>query len=188
METARLLLRQWREEDCAPYAELNADAEVMKYFPATLSAADSNSHMQRLSTAVAERGWGLWAIELKATNEFIGFTGLNIPFFTELPFYPCTEVGWRLAKKHWGKGYATEAAGASLKFAFESLNLDAVVAFTPVPNLASAAVMRRLGMTDTGQNFLHPAIPAGNHLREHLLYKITRAEWKQTRMIGVKVC
>src|SRR5687768_2969373 len=112
METTRLSLRQWREEDGAPFAQVNADAGVMKYFPATLSAVESNSHMQRLSAAITERGWGLWAVELKASNEFIGFTGLNIPFFTDLPFCPCIEIGWRLAKKHWRKGYATEAAQA----------------------------------------------------------------------------
>ncbi|MES2626454.1 MAG: GNAT family N-acetyltransferase, partial [Pseudomonadota bacterium] len=174
LETSRLLLRQWRDTDAEPFAQLNADSAVMEFFPATLSAAESNLHMQRLRDAITERGWGLWAVELKTTNEFMGFTGLNIPFFSELPFYPCTEIGWRLAKKFWGNGYATEAAKASLEFAFAKLELDEVVAFTPVLNLRSAAVMQRLGMEDTKKNFLHPAIPTTNKLREHFLYRITR--------------
>lgn len=182
METPRLLLRQWRAADSTPFAQLNADPEVMKFFPATLSAAESAAHMQRLRTAIAERGWGLWAVELKDTKKFIGFTGLNIPFFTELPFYPCTEIGWRLGKAYWGKGYATEAAQASLEFAFANLALDEVVAFTPIPNLRSARVMQRLGMTDTRQNFFHPAIPADHKLREHLLYKITREQWRSAQL------
>jgi RimJ/RimL family protein N-acetyltransferase len=179
IETARLLLRQWRADDSNPFAALNADADVMQFFPARLSELDSNAHMQRISAAIDERGWGLWAVELKATKEFAGFTGLNIPFFPDLPFYPCTEIGWRLARQFWGQGYATEAAQASLKFAFKNLGLEEVVAFTPVLNLRSSKVMQRLGMINTEQNFLHPAIPVGHNLREHLLYKITRAEWEQ---------
>ena len=181
LETKRLQLRQWCAADTRPFAAMNADPVVMKFFPTVLSAEESNSHVQRLSTAIAERGWGLWAIELKETREFIGFTGLNIPFFSALPFYPCTEIGWRLGTKYWGRGYATEAAEVALQFAFENLALPEVVAFTPVANLRSAAVMQRLGMRDTGQNFLHPAIPSGHQLQEHLLYKITRSTWIQGR-------
>ena len=182
IETKRLILRQWLETDAAAFAQLNADPQVMEFFPATLTQAESNAHLHRLTTAITERGWGLWAVEVKEAREFIGFTGLNIPFFPELPFCPCTEVGWRLAPKFWGKGYATEAAQASLKFAFDDLGLDEVVAFTPILNVRSAAVMQRLGMVDTRNNFLHPAIPAGNKLQEHLLYRITRSEWTHARL------
>lgn len=181
IETARLILRQWAVSDDRPFSEMNADPEVMRFFPATLNPSESHAFMEKLRAGITNRGWGLWAVELKATQEFIGFTGLNIPFFAELPFYPCTEIGWRLARKFRDKGYATEAAQASLEFAFASLALDEVVAFTPVLNLRSAAVMQRLGMADSGNNFLHPAIPAGNKLQEHLLYRITRSEWQRVR-------
>ncbi len=181
METSLLLLRQWRDEDSAPFARLNADPEVMKFFPAPLSSAASDEQMQRLRAGIDDRGWGLWAVELKDTRQFIGFTGLNIPFHAELPFNPCTEIGWRIAKPFWGKGYATEAAHASLWFAFEKLVLDEVVAFTAVLNLPSARVMQRIGMIDTGQNFLHPAVPADHKLQEHLLYKITRSQWQNNQ-------
>ncbi len=180
MQTKRLKLRQWIAADMKPFAEMNADSAVMKYFPATLTELESNALFDRIVSRISDNGWGLWALELIDTHEFIGFTGLNRPYF-ELPFCPCVEIGWRLARNHWGKGYATEAANKALEFAFEDLALHEVVAFTPVTNFASQAVMKRIHMTDTTQNFLHPAIPSGNQLQEHLLFKITAPEWKHFR-------
>ena len=180
MQTTRLKLRQWIPTDMKPFADMNADSEVMKYFPATLNELESNALFERIVSRIAENGWGLWALELADTHEFIGFTGLNKPWF-DLPFCPCVEIGWRLMRKHWGKGYATEAANKALEFAFENLSLDEVVAFTPVANFASQAVMKRIHMNDTRENFLHPAIPSGNSLQEHLLFRITAPEWKHSR-------
>lgn len=178
MQTVRLKLRQWTTADMKPFAELNADTAVMKYFPATLTESESNSLFRTITSRIADNGWGLWAIELLETEEFIGFTGLNKPYF-EFPFNPCIEIGWRLGRNHWGKGYATEAANKALEFAFENLSLNEVVAFTPVLNIASQAVMKRIHMVDTGHNFLHPAIPPGNRLKEHVLFKITKPEWSE---------
>ena len=174
LRTARLLLRPFRDGDLAPFAELNADPEVMEFFPATLGRADSDAFAARVRRRTEEDGWGLWAVEITATGEFAGFTGLARPAFTA-PFTPAVEVGWRLARRHWGHGYATEAATAALAFAYETLGLDEVVSFTAVTNLRSRAVMERLGMThDPGDDFDHPALPPGHPLRRHVLYRAAR--------------
>ncbi|MDC0598297.1 GNAT family N-acetyltransferase [Gammaproteobacteria bacterium] len=176
IETARLKLRQWLPSDKIPFARLNSNPEVMKFFPQTLSQTESDAFIQKVSASIAENGWGFWAVEIKATNEFIGFVGLNQPS-ADLPFNPCIEIGWRLAQEYWGNGYATEAAQAALNFAFKTLPLEEVLAFTPVSNQASKAVMHRINMTDTAQNFLHPSLPKGHALQEHVLFKITRSVW-----------
>lgn len=173
LETNRLKLRAWKAEDYSLFANLNADSVVMEYFPATLSAEESNRMADRINERMTARGWGLWATELKSTNEFIGFVGLNVPSGT-LPFSPCVEIGWRLDRKFWGIGYATEAAMEALRFGFEELELDEIVAFTSTHNYRSRAVMYRLGMQDTGENFFHPDIDRNHPLCEHVLYKITR--------------
>lgn len=178
IETERLTLRQWKASDRKPFAELNADPEVMEYFPSTVSESESHQFIQRVTAKIEESGWGFWAVELKDSNDYIGFVGLSNPA-SKLPFTPCTEIGWRLAKRYWGKGYATEAAQAALKFAFENLSIDEVVSFTSVQNKRSQAVMKNINMTDTCQNFMHPSIPVGNELQEHVLFKITRAEWEK---------
>lgn len=178
-ETARLKLRQWRDNDYTDFSELNADPAVMEHFPSTLSKTKSDEIANKIQSLITRRGWGFWAVEEKKTNSFIGFVGLHQPI-KELPFSPCVEVGWRLAKQFWGKGYATEAAEAALKIAFERLELDKIYSFTSVGNLRSRAVMERLHMINTNQNFEHPEIPAGNPLREHVLYSLTKDQWKQS--------
>lgn len=126
-----------------------------------------------METIISNQGWGFWAVELKSTNSFIGFVGLH-QADVELPFSPCVEIGWRLSKKYWNNGYATEAGRAALKFAFEILKLNQVVSFTSLKNKRSQAVMQRLNMINTNQNFEHPKLPIGHQLREHVLYKITK--------------
>lgn len=175
-QTARLKLRQWKKQDLPVFAAINADPEVMEFYPATLGTSESNNFADRVQSLIASRGWGFWAVELQTSGEFIGFVGLHKPHH-DLPFTPCVEIGWRLAKNCWGKGYATEAAMAALEVAFHQLDLDEVVSFTSVLNTKSAAVMQRLGMTNTGKNFKHPAVPQDHKLQEHVLYKITREEW-----------
>jgi RimJ/RimL family protein N-acetyltransferase len=170
-KTARLQLRQWQERDRDPFAALCADPKVMEYFPATLDRSTSDAMVDRCQALIADRGWGLWAVELQATQEFIGFVGLHMPQ-VELPFSPCVEVGWRLAAAHWGKGYATEAAQAALQVGFEVLELDEIVSFTAMGNVRSQAVMKRLGMTFSG-TFEHPTLPVGHELRQHCLYRLT---------------
>lgn len=172
LDTERLRLRQWRASDRAPFAELNADPRVMEFFPARLDRQASDALAQRIETKIAARWWGLWAAELRATGEFIGFIGLQPPI-AQLPCSPCVEVGWRLAQRYWGKGLATEGARAALAFGFEKLGLDEIVSFTVPANRRSRAVMERLGMQeDKAGAFEHPAIAPGSPLRLHCLYRL----------------
>lgn len=174
LRTERLLLRPWRESDREPYAALNADPEVMRHFPSTLTRAESDASVDRIVDGFARRGWGLWAVEVDGGAPFVGFVGLDEPAW-EAHFTPCVEVGWRLARAHWGKGYATEAARAAVAFGFDVLGLDEIVSFTVPANSASRAVMERLGMThDEPGDFDHPRLPEGHPLRRHVLYRLLR--------------
>ena len=148
LRTGRLLLRGWNDDDRAPFAEMNADPEVMEHFPSRLTRAESDGFVDRIEQHFADRGFGLWAVE--ADGAFVGFTGLAVPRY-HAPWMderqqPVVEVGWRLCRSAWGRGYATEAAGAALRFAFDDLGRDEVVSFTVVGNVRSRAVMERLGM------------------------------------------
>ena len=180
IETERLYLRQWQASDFAIFAEMNADPEVMKYFPKLLSATMSDVIANKCQQLIKDNGWGFWAVSLKdcskKSHAFIGFVGLN-QTHADMSFVPCIEIAWRLRKEFWGQGYATEAARASLNFAFTELVLDEVVAFTAVINQRSQLIMERIGMTDTQDNFYHPALNANHPLAEHVLYKITRQQW-----------
>jgi RimJ/RimL family protein N-acetyltransferase len=178
-ETERLLLRQWREMDFLPFAEMNADSRVMAYFPSTLNEVVSNEMANKCKTLIASRGWGFWATELKATKEFIGFVGLHIPSL-ELPISPCVEIGWRLAFDFWGKGLASEAATGALKIGFGKLSFSEIVAFTSLGNRRSRAVMERIGMIETGRQFEHPSVPDDSPHRRHCLYNMTRKGWSNT--------
>ncbi len=181
LHTERLLLRTWRNEDLQPFAEMVADAEVMRYFPATQSTAEAAALMARVRAHFAEHGFGLWALERKDTGAFIGFTGLGLVGF-DAPFCrshgPTIEIGWRLARGSWRQGFASEAARASLACAFERLQLPEVVAFTVPANRASRGVMERIGMQrDPADDFKHPNLPAAHRLSAHVLYRISRAHW-----------
>lgn len=174
-DTDRLRLRQWRAADREPFARLNADPRVMEFFPEPLSRAESDAVADRCAQGIEERGWGFWVVEERASAISIGFTGLSVPR-PDLPCSPCVEIGWRLARACWGKGYATEAARGALRVGFERLALPEIVAFTAAPNLPSEAVMKRLGMAADG-TFEHPAIAVGHPLRLHKLYRLTRGAW-----------
>ncbi|MEP7138776.1 MAG: GNAT family N-acetyltransferase [Caldimonas sp.] len=176
LQTERLHLRPWRDDDIEPFAAMNADPQVMAYFASTQSREASAAAVARWRARMDERGWGLWAAELRRTGEFIGFIGLESPA-PALPCSPCVEVGWRLAAAHWGRGYATEGAKAALGIGFERLGLDEIVSFTAVGNRRSRAVMERLGMTETDPTFMHPALPVDSAVREHCLYRLSRARW-----------
>jgi len=180
-QTARLQLRQWRDADKAPFAALNADPEVMKFFPSTLDRAASDAAAERYRAQIAAHGWGFWAVERKDGGEFIGFVGLN-PVPPELPFSaaePRVEIGWRLARAHWGRGYATEAARAALAVGFEQLGLEEIVSFTAESNHRSRAVMERLGMREDVQTFEHPRVAEDSPLRRHCLYRICRDRFSE---------
>jgi RimJ/RimL family protein N-acetyltransferase len=172
-ETERLKLRQWRSSDREPFAALNADPQVMEFFPTPLDRVASDALFDRCQSGIAERGWGLWAAEIKETSQFIGFVGLNIPTY-DLPFAPCVEIGWRLAVPFWGKGLATEAAISALQVGFESIGLTEIVSFTTIKNARSRAVMKRLGMQETDTIFQHPLVPVDSNLGKHCLYVLSR--------------
>ncbi|GGL01844.1 N-acetyltransferase [Sphaerisporangium melleum] len=185
LETGRLLLRRWTPADLAPFAELNADPGVMEHFPALLTREQSDALAERCVAGLERYGFGLWAVEVKASGEFIGFTGLAVPNF-EAHFTPAVEVGWRLRRLAWGHGYATEAATASLDHAFGPAGLGEVVSLTATTNLRSAAVMRRLGMTrDPADDFDHPVLPEGSPLRRHVLYRLDAATWRARRHTAI---
>jgi ribosomal-protein-alanine N-acetyltransferase len=172
MPTERLVLRGWHDSDREPFAVLNADPVVMEYYPATLTAAQSDALVDRIEQAFDEHGWGLWAVEVLDTGTFIGYVGLAQAAF-EAPFTPAVEIGWRLAATHWGYGYATEAARAALDYAFTELTLDEIVSFTAASNVRSQRVMQKLGMTrDPTGDFEHPNVPDGHRLRSHVLYRL----------------
>ncbi|WP_225984605.1 GNAT family N-acetyltransferase [Noviherbaspirillum aerium] len=180
----RLILRQWQRRDLEPFAAMNADPQVMEHFPAPLDTQQSNALAGRLCQLIARDGWGFWAVETRSHAEFIGFVGLrNISDTSDamraMPFGSGIEIGWRLAHAHWGKGYATEAAGRALRFGFEELALPEIVSFTALPNLPSQAVMRKLGMRRDPRDFDHPGVPEGHALRRHCLYRLARSIWQE---------
>lgn len=179
LESARLLLRQWRDTDLPEFAQMCADARVMRYFPDTLTRLESAAVIGRVRGHFVEHGFGLWALERKDTGQFIGFTGLGAVGF-EAPFTPATEIGWRLSHDHWGLGFASEAAWTCLRCGFGQLGMEQVVAFTAVANLPSEKVMQSIGMMrDADGDFDHPKLP-GHALERHMLYRITREQWQET--------
>ena len=177
IDTPRLRLRPWTPEDYAPFRALNADPQVMRFFPACLSAAESDAFADEIIRRFErQKLFGLWAAEEKNSGEFTGFVGLNIPS-APFDFNPCTEIGWRLAKHFHGKGYATEAANAVLHYAFMQLNMPEIVAFTAKVNLPSERVMVKAGM-QYQRDFQHPSLEQGHPLQAHVLYKITQADYR----------
>lgn len=177
LESDRLRLREWRDEDLAPFAALNADPEVVEFLPRALSRAESDEFAEGIRAHFPDHGFGLWATEEAASGTFIGFVGLAIPHF-DATFMPCVEVGWRLARPFWGMGYATEGARAALRFGFERAGLEEIVSFTVPLNRRSRSVMTKLGMrNDPADDFDHPSLPVGHRLRAHVLYRIARGAW-----------
>ncbi|WP_421722883.1 GNAT family N-acetyltransferase [Bauldia sp.] len=178
IETERLRLRQWRDADRAPFAAMNADRDVMAYFPEPYTRARSDSFVDSQMAHIEAHGWGWFAIETRETGAFCGFAGLSRPGF-QAPFMPAVEIGWRLARPFWGKGYATEGARATIALAFDDLGMESLVSFTTVENRRSRAVMERLGMRrDPSEDFDHPRIPVGHPLARHVLYRLSEKDWR----------
>jgi RimJ/RimL family protein N-acetyltransferase len=172
LQTERLVLRPWRDEDLAPFAALNADPRVREYFPTCLTRVESDASVAKIRAAFDARGYGLWAVEVTGGAPFVGFIGLAEPAFTA-PFTPCVEIGWRLAHAAWGCGYATEGARAALAFAFDRLGLAEIVSMTTPGNARSRHVMEKLGMRrDPADDFDHPNLPPKSPLRRHVLYRV----------------
>lgn len=177
IETDRLVLRRWLPEDRAPFAALNADPAVMRFFPAPLTRPESDALIVRLEDRWRGDGIGFAAAERRADGAFVGMVGLSrVRFAPTAPLDGAVEVGWRLARAHWGEGYATEAARGWLAHGFGAMGLDEIVAFSVPENRASQAVMRRLGMArDPARDFDHPALPPGSRLRRHLVFALRRS-------------
>jgi len=180
IRTERLLLREWRETDKVPYGIVNADADVMEHFPSVLTPLQSEEMVDRMAAGWELRNFGLWAVERSDTGQFIGFVGLSVPGFEVAGVTPCVEVGWRLAKQHWGHGFAPEAATTALQYGFDNVGLpdDEIVSFTTTRNLKSQRVMQKVGLRlDPAREFDHPMTP-GWHGQRHVLYCIDRATWQ----------
>lgn len=170
IETPRLILRDWQEEDLEPFRELNSDEEVMRYFPKTYSAEETDVFYRAIIKEFEEYNYGLYAVEIKESNEFIGFIGFHRATF-EADFTPCIEIGWRLKRDAWGKGYATEGAKACLEYGFNNLNFKEVYSFTAKINKPSQNVMKKIGMHYI-KDFNHPKIDHSSKLCRHVLYVI----------------
>jgi len=170
--TDRLVLRQWVQEDLEPFAKLNADPLVREFFPNILTREQSDRYVEEIADEIEQLGYGVWAVSAPGVADFIGFIGLS-PVDFNAHFTPAVEIGWRLAREFWGKGYATEGANAVLQYGFETLGLDEIVSFTAEGNLRSRKVMEKIGMHRTPEDdFDHPNVAVGHKLRRHVLYRI----------------
>jgi RimJ/RimL family protein N-acetyltransferase len=176
LATERLILRQWREADRAPFATMNADPAVMEFMPSRLTREQSDAMVDRFSAMLEAEDLSFYAVEERVSGDFVGAVGL-FPV-GQLPFAPAVEIGWRLRAESWGTGYASEAARAALAHGFGPLKLDEIVAYTAAINLRSQRVMERIGMTrDVTGDFAHPSLPEGSALRPHVLYRLRRGDW-----------
>lgn len=169
-QSARLGFRNWNDADLPPFAKMNADVEVMRYFPSTRSVEESKEFLDKFKAHFEQYCYCFYAVDELANGKFIGFVGLNNPQFPA-DFMPCVEIGWRLQKEFWNKGYATEAAKKCLDYAFNELNLDEIVSFTSILNVPSEKVMKKIGMHKV-KHFLHSKVASGHALEEHVLYSI----------------
>lgn len=182
LETTRLKLRTFTLDDVDAMHAINSDPLVMQYFPSIPSYEETRQLIHNMIEKQKRDGYSLYAVELKENHELIGLVGLLHRSKEELEtsFAPCTEIGWRIASKHWNKGYATEAAHAVLNYAFEKLALNEVVSFTAAPNIPSQRVMQKIGLEhDKTNDFAHPKLAKDNWLSEHLLYRATKDSWQR---------
>lgn len=169
--TSRLGFRPWHPADLLPFAAMNQDPEVMRYFPKLVDPEQTRDSVQRQIDQQRDHGFCFWATDLLATAAFIGFIGINQPRF-KASFTPCFEIGWRLMPEYWGKGLATEGAKACVSYARHTLEIPELYSFTPLSNKPSERVMQKIGMHKLG-TFRHPLIPLAHDLSEHVLYRIT---------------
>jgi RimJ/RimL family protein N-acetyltransferase len=180
LRTSRLLLREWRDGDLAPFAAMNADPAVAAFLSAPLTRRESDAFVGRIIDHWRSDDYALWAVERLADGVFIGFCGLSVPSWAP---ESTPEIGWRLARHAWGHGYATEAAHEVVRFAFEYLELEALVSYTTVSNIRSRRVMEKLGMARCDPaapfDFLHPRLAADHPLRPHVTYRLARGAWEE---------
>ncbi len=174
-ETEHLGFRRWNEDDKIPFAKMNANKNVMKFFPEILSKEQSDELVDKINNNFNEYGFGLWAVEKKETQQFIGFIGFSMATFKSF-FTPCIEIGWRLDNKHWNKGYATEGAKVCLEYGFNNLGIDRIYSFTAQLNIPSINVMKKLGLRKVG-TFEHPRVKNDDPLKLHVLYKLDKTSY-----------
>ncbi len=175
LRTERLLLRQWKASDLAAFAAMGADPLVMRYFERLRTPDESEISAMRIAAQIERDGFGLWALELPGKADFIGF---------KVAFAPAVEVGWRLAVRYWGQGFATEAAEAALRHGFVTVGLGEIVAMTVPANTPSRRVMERLGMRrDPADDFLHPLVSKGHAMQPHVLYRLGKQAWQERQRV-----
>ncbi len=174
IKTNRLGLRNWKDSDIKNATLMNANKDVMEFFPNTWSQLETEAFIKRMQQHFTTHGFCYFAVDILDSNEFIGFIGLSHQNY-KTNFTPFVDVGWRLLSKAWGKGYATEGASACLNFAFTSLHLNEIYAIAPALNLKSQKVMQKLGMT-VYTHFIHPKIAVENPLKNCVAYRILKDE------------
>jgi RimJ/RimL family protein N-acetyltransferase len=177
LQTERLVLRRWRASDHVPFARLNGDPHVMRFFARTRTAEESRAEAERFDAAFDWEGFGFWAVAAPGVADFIGFVGC-FPVNPALAFAPGVEAGWRLDRPFWGRGYAPEAARAALADVFGRCEIPEIVADAAVRNRPSQRVMERLGMRrDPAEDFDHPLVPEGHPMRRHVLYRLSAEDF-----------
>ncbi|GAA3734299.1 GNAT family N-acetyltransferase [Salinicoccus jeotgali] len=175
IKTKRLILRDWQDSDIHPFIKMNQDPDVRRYFPSKLSEEDSKNFVREAQKDIEDRGFGLFAIERRDNGAFIGFAGMQVleengPF--RLEFLPCIEIGWRLSKRNWNQGFATEAALGVLKFSERHTDIKEIYALAAQKNRPSINVMEKIGMKKIGE-ISHPLVEDGHSLKPHIVYKMT---------------
>ena len=179
IETERLILRTWQDQDIDAMAAIDQDPKVCEYFPGIGNREATAARIAKIRQHYEDHGFSLYAVELKFSSTFIGFLGLMIPSF-KAHFTPAVEIGWRLASDHWNQGYATEGAKAALIYAFDTLKLNEVVSFTVINNKASRRVMEKIGMRhNPADDFAHPNLADGHPLKQHVLYRLSKKEFSK---------
>ncbi len=174
IKTQRLLLRQWNDSDLPSLTAMNQDPKVMEFIGPVISEKENRAMIERARRSWQDHGYGRFAVEITETSELIGFVGLAQCKF-ESHFTPAVEIGWRLAHKHWGSGYATEGALAVMNWALAERKLHELVAFSSALNLRSRRVMEKLEMQrNVSDDFLHPNLKLGDPLRPCVLYRKQR--------------
>ncbi len=178
IETERLILREWKEEDKAPFARMNADPMVMEFFPRRLTENDSNHLVDRFQKHFETSGFGFYAVELKKTGDFMGFAGLQAVEMA-VPFTPAVEIAWRLDYEYWGKGYATEAAQTVLGHGFTELKLKEIVAYAVHDNSRAIKLIEKIGMKrDPKMDFDYPHLPKDHPLGRFVLYRMAKKQYQ----------
>jgi ribosomal-protein-alanine N-acetyltransferase len=177
LETERLVLREWRDEDAEPFAAMNADPVVMEHFPSLLARAQSDDLVTRVRAHFDVHGFGMWVVEERARPGFGGFIGL-MHLAWQAHFTPAVEIGWRLSPSLWGRGLCTEGAQAALRYGFDVLKLDEIVSLTVLANRRSWRVMEKLGMhRNPADDFDHPRV-SDERLKRHVLYRLRADTWR----------